>query len=113
MKIVDEKVSLSELGQMAENMYGGLVKAVVDVRQNIMGVDAPMHADIESFMLENGSAQADLWGINLYPDIDGEDFLEFDSMINLRPAQGNRSRGIDSSELKQKIKEIVCSLVSE
>ena len=111
MKIIDTQISVSELREMAVKMYGDLVKAVVDIKKEIMAVDAEMHADQEKLLLENGSGQENLWGINLYPGLAGEDFIEFDSMINLRPSQGNRSRGVDSAKLKEKIRKIVNKLI--
>lgn len=94
---------------MAERLFGNLIKAVVDVERRIMVVDAELHSDEEAFLLENGSRQQDLWGINLYPDMErnGPDFIEFDSMINLRPSQNNRSRGVDDSIIREKITSIV------
>lgn len=114
MKLVDQKISLEELHQMSTKMFGSLVKAVVDVKKEIMVVDADMHADEEEVLLESGSLQANLWGINLHPnDIDTENWIEFDSMINLRPSQGNRSRGVENPEIKKKIKAIIARLVSK
>jgi len=113
MKIVTENITIAELEEMSKNMFGNLVKAVVDIEKGIMAVDADLHADEEALLLENGSAQKNLWGINLYPELSGEDFVEFDSMINLRPGQGNRSRGVDEGEIQKKIVEIVNTLVKK
>ena len=77
-----------------------------------MAVDAELHADEEEVLLERGSAQANLWGINLYPDVVGEDWIEFDPMINLRPSQGNRSRGVDDPMVRRRIVEVVSRLVA-
>lgn len=107
MFILTEPISVKVLEPMAEKMFGNLVKGVVDVAKGALAVDAEMHADIETFLLENGSEQADLWGINLYPAQTGDDFIEFDSMINVRPGQGNRSRGVDDPETRKKIVAIV------
>ncbi|MFA6527863.1 MAG: DUF5674 family protein, partial [Candidatus Babeliales bacterium] len=68
MQIVREKITLDELKQMSQKMYNQLVKAVVDIKKNIMVVDAALHADQENLLLEDGSEQQDLWGINLYPE---------------------------------------------
>jgi len=111
MKIIKDKISIAELNEMAIRKFGNLVKAVVDVKNQIMAVDADLHADEEAVLLENGSLQKDLWGINIYPELTGSDFVEFDSLINLRPSQGNRSRGVDDAEIKKKILEIVNRLV--
>jgi hypothetical protein len=111
MKIVQERIGLKELKEMAANGFGNFVKAVVDVRNEIMAVDGELHSDEEALLLEQGSQQKNLWGINLYPELTGDDFIEFDSMINLRPFQGNRSRGVDNPEIREKIKVIVNRLV--
>jgi hypothetical protein len=113
MKLVEESIGLSELDQMAEKMFGSLVKAVVDVEEEVMVVDAEMHSDEEEFLLQHGSKQKNLWGINLYPNKFGEDFIEFDSMINLRPSQNNRSRSVDDIKIREKIISIVEKLVKE
>lgn len=111
MKIISEKISIEELKEMSAKMFDNLVKAVVDIEKGIMAVDAELHADEEALLLENGSEQKNLWGINLYPELSGEDFIEFDSMINLRPSQGNRSRGVEDLEIQKKIIEVVNQLV--
>lgn len=113
MQIVSKSISKSELLKMSERIFGGLVKAVVDIEKKIMVVDAAMHADEEKILLEQGSKQDNLWGINLYPEIEGDDFIEFDSMINVRPRLNNFSRGIESKELQTKIIGIVHTLVSK
>jgi hypothetical protein len=113
MDIITEKTTVFELKTMAKNMFGNLVKAVVDVEKKIMVVDAELHADEEALLLENGSRQEDLWGINLYPEFDptSVDFIEFDSMINLRPSTGNRSRGVEDPETRRKIIHIIHDLI--
>lgn len=107
MKIITETLLLSELKQMAVVTFGNLVKAVIDTDSEIIAVDAELHSDLEALLLENGSKQKNLWGINLYPEMKGDDFVEFDSMINMRPSQGNRSRGIENEEMRNKIVAIV------
>ncbi len=108
------KISLVELRTMAEKMYDPLVKAVVDIRQRLLVVDAEMHVDEEQWLLENGSQQTDLWGINLYPEEFSTDkFIEYDSMINIRPRQNNQSRDVESSEIRTQIVAIVGEVVHE
>ena len=111
MKIITEILLLSELKQTAAATFGNLVKAVVDVDREIIAADAELHSDLEALLLENGSKQKSLWGINLYPEIQGDDFVEFDSMINMRPSQGNRSRGIENEEMCKKIIAIVAKRI--
>lgn len=111
MEIIKDTISIEELKEMSANKFGNLVKAVVDIEKEIMAVDADLHADEEAILLEEGSSQKNLWGINIYPELSGADFVEFDSLINLRPSQANRSRGVDSREIQQKILEIINKLV--
>ena len=113
MRIVEENISIDELKEMSSKMFGNLVKAVVDVEKNILVVDAELHSDQEAFLLESGSKQENLWGINIYPDLPKEERIEFDSMINLRPSQGNISRGIENEEIQKKILDIVNSTIIE
>lgn len=111
IRIIEQKITLSELKKIAEERFGDMVKAVVDLEGGIMAVGGEMHADEESVLLTQGSRQENLWGVNFYPDNSGEDFVEFDSMVNIRPRQGNRSRGVESEEIRKKIREVVNRLV--
>jgi hypothetical protein len=111
--VVENKIGKAELTEIAKERFGDLVKAVVDIERGIMIIGAELHSDEEELLLEQGSQQQHLWGINIYPDKSGEELIEFDSMINLKPSQGNRSRGVDDPAIRQKITEIVNELVQE
>lgn len=112
IQIIKDKIALESLKILASQQFGDLVKAVVDVESGIMAVGGEMHSDEEEVLLSAGSQQENLWGINLYPDKNGDDFMEFDSMINIRPRQNNRSRGVENVALQEKIKKIVSVLVN-
>ena len=107
MQILHQNISLRELKSIAEAMFGDMVKAVVDVDLELLALDAELHSDLEALLLQDGSKQASLWGINLYPEVSGDDFIEFDSMINVRPSAGNRSRGVENTAVREKIIEVV------
>lgn len=112
VEIVDTGISVDRLGEMATRIFGAFVKAVVDVERGLLAVDAELHADEEALLLAHGSRQADLWGINLYPAAFGSDrFLEFDSMINVRPSHGNVTRSVDDPALRERIGMVVGRLV--
>lgn len=107
-------ITLSELNEMATSLYGDMVKAVVDIERGVMIVDSDLHVDQEQLLLEQGSNQENLWGINLYPQKFGSDrFIEFDSMINIRPRQHNMSRGVENVEIKKIIIDLVIRKVSK
>ncbi len=113
MEIVRGQIGLHRVKESAEQTFGDLVKAVVDVERRIMAIGAELHSDEEAALLDLGSRQQDLWGINLYPADHGtEGWIEFDSMINVRPSQGNRSRSIEDRTLRQRIVAIVETLVT-
>lgn len=107
MKVVEERMSKADL-MGAETLFDGMmVKGVVDVEKGLLAIDAELHADLEQMLLQNGSKQDHLWGINLYPEDEGEDFIEFDSMINVRPRQNNPSRSVEDPEIRAKVIEVV------
>lgn len=113
MKIVEKEISIKELKEMSSKMFGNLVKAVVDVEKGIFVVDADLHSDQESYLLKLDSKQENLWGINIYPEVNVENRIEFDSMINLRPIQNNNSRGVEDKDIQKRILEIVNSKIKE
>ncbi len=111
-KIVKEKISIKELKALAHEQYIDVIKTVVDVRQQIMGVGGELHVDIQSLLIEKENSRGeDTWGINLYLEKTGEDFIEFDSMINLKPNLGNRIRDVEDPTIKEKIRQVINKLV--
>jgi len=111
MIIIKKPITVNALRLMAKARFGNLVKVVVDVNKKIMAIDAELHADEEAVLLANGSRQEDLWGINLYPDLSDRDFIEFDSMINVRPSQKNISRNVKNPTIRKQIAAIVKKLI--
>jgi hypothetical protein len=110
-RIVREPLTRSELGTIASEQFGDMVKAVVDVERKIMALGGELNSDEEAVLLDDGSSQRNLWGINLYPAEDEASWIEYDSMINVRPSQGNRARGVEDAGLREQIRRIVNGLV--
>ena len=109
--LVDKPIARQRLKEMGEEQFGSYVKAVVDVDLALMAVGGDFHADEEALLLERGSSQTSLWGINLHFDLPPPDMVEFDSVINIRPRQDNPSRGVEAPGLRERIMEIVADLV--
>lgn len=108
MEILSKKISRDELNKMDSGYFEDMIKAVVDIEKQIIGVDAELHADIEGALIDEGSEQRNLWGINFLTDEDDiEEFVEFDSLINIRPKQNNRSRDVEDENIRNKILEVV------
>lgn len=102
IQIIKDKISRQELEKIARQRFGDLVKAVVDIEQGIMALGGDLHADEEAVLLEQGSRQENLWGINLYPQESQDKRIEFDSVINIRPSVGNCSRSVTDSKVREK-----------
>ena len=114
IKIVKNSINKKELIDMAKAGFGDLVKAVVDIDQGIMAVGGEMHADEEVILIEQQDSEREhTWGINIYPEESKEKFIEFDSMVNIKPSYNNRSRNVKNSDTRKKIKTIVEKLIVE
>lgn len=112
IRIVKEPVKRKELADMAKSGFGDVVKAAVDIEKEIMAVGGEMHMDELVLLIEQeGSKQEHVWGINLYPERIGDGFIEFDSMINLKPAFGNRTRHVDDPSIREKVETVADKLV--
>ncbi len=109
--IIRTSVTRDVIQRVAKQTFGDFAKAVVDLGRNVMAIGGELHADCEEVLLADGSDQKNLWGINLYPAQEGDDWLQFDSMINIRPSQGNRSRNVEDAATQEKIRSVVTGLV--
>ena len=110
-RIIRDPISLAEVRELADRGFGDMVKASVDTTRGVIAIGGELHSDEEALLLLDGSSQADVWGINIYPDETGDAWIEFDSMINVRPAQGNRSRGVDDPAIRSRIRRVVDALI--
>ena len=110
-RVIREPISIREVNEIAQRRFGDMAKACVDIRRRLMAIGGELHSDDEAILLQDGSRQADVWGINIYPDDSDDTWIEFDSMINVRPAQGNRTRGVDDAALRSEIRRVVDSLI--
>jgi len=111
MRLIEDKIDISELKILADEYFGDFVKAVIDIKLEIVVFGGELHSDEEAILLQNGSDQFDLWGINIYPDEPRDKWIEFDSMINIRPKQNNRSRTVEDELIQKRITEIINKIV--
>jgi len=110
-RIVSSQISRTDLAVWSEDQFGDWIKGVVDVSRAIMAVGGDLHADDAALLLADGSRLQDLRGISLNSTDEGPDWIEFDSMINIRPRDGNRSRSVDDKETRARIRNVVDALV--
>jgi hypothetical protein len=107
MQILAKPLNREEFQKIADHIFGNMLKAVVDVKREVVAIDAELHVDLAEFLVENGSTGNDLWGINIYPAMSRDDWLEYDSMVNLKPQLGNRSRDVEDPIVRAKIRKIL------
>lgn len=111
--IVDRRIDRRELARLVHLYFGDMVKYVVDVERRVAAVGGELHADAEQLLLESGSRQADLWGGNYYPGQGHDACIEYTALINIRPAQGNRSMLIQDPGIRDRVREITVALIGE
>ncbi|HLD63351.1 MAG TPA: DUF5674 family protein [Candidatus Peribacteraceae bacterium] len=111
--VITDKITKKEIVDLAKKRFGDMVKGVVDISKEIMALGGELHADEEQVLLDRGSSQKDLWGINIYHAMSRGDWVEFDSMINIRPSQGNRSRSVENEEIRKKIVVLVDRMITD
>lgn len=111
MEYIDQPTTLDHVKQLAQNTFGHMIKGVIDLKKQAIVLDAELHADQEAYLLEHGSQQSDLWGFNLYPDLPKADWIEYDSMINIRPSQNNLSRTVQDPAIQTQIKQLIDKLI--
>lgn len=109
--IADARVDPARLRELVDQYFGDMVKVVVDVRRRVVAVGGELHADAEALLLEHGSRQTDLWGANYYPGLGPSGCIEFTALINIRPAQANRSMEIQDPDVREAVRAIVHDLV--
>jgi hypothetical protein len=107
------RIEPSELRRLVDLYFEDMVKYVVDVSRGVVAVGGEMHADAEEALLEDGSRQPDLWGANYYPGRGREDCIEYTSLINIRPAQDNRSMEIRDPAIRERVRELTFALIGE
>lgn len=113
MRVINDKISRDEIRAIAKDQYVDLVKAVVDVNLGLLAIGGEFHSDMETLLVEReGSKREHVWGVNLYPDKAGTDFIEFDSLINLKPSHGNRSRNVEDKKIRSETAAIVHKFVT-
>jgi|SRR3989338_541689 len=111
IKIVKERIKRSELKELAKEIFGDMVKGTADIKRGVMALGGELHIDSNELLVRDGSAQSDVWGFNLYPEERGAGFIEYNSLVNIKPALGNRSPDIKDEGIKEKIAVVVAKFV--
>ncbi len=110
MADVEHPIEPAEISRLTGRFFNDMVKYVVDLERRVAAIGGELHADAEEMLLEGGSRQSDLWGANFYPDKEPDERIEYTSLINIRPGQGNRSMFIENPVLRDRVRELTLAL---
>ncbi|MFH0755408.1 MAG: DUF5674 family protein [bacterium] len=112
IKIINKKITNSELRELAKDFYGEMIKGVVDIEREILSMGGEYHIDANMVLIKNKSKQENIWGFNWYFDKIADEQIEYISLINIRPAQNNRVMEIQDKTLRDKMKSIILKYLS-
>jgi hypothetical protein len=111
--VVDRRIDRNELARLVKLFFEDMVKYVVDVERGVAAVGGELHADAEQELLAAGGRQEHLWGANYYPGRGRDRCIEYTALINIRPAQNNRSMLIEDPALRERVRDLTYALIGE
>jgi hypothetical protein len=111
--VISKKITPTELTPLVKEPFGDMVKFVVDLDRRVIALGGQLHADAEAVLIDGGSRQESLWGGNYFPGAGSPECIQYTSLINIRPAQGNRSMFVENAEIRARIRDLVFALIGE
>ncbi len=105
--LLRERATKEQINEMLDTL-NSYIKLAVDIEKGILAGGGELHADCEAILLENGSRQIDIWGADWYP-LTQE--VGYESLINIRPRQNNRSMEIQDPVIRTRVAQIVEQLL--
>jgi len=110
-KIIKEKISKEELVQIAEEVFGNMVKVDIDIRREILTAGGEWHSEGDDILVKDGSSREDVWGVNFYPWNKPEDRIEYNSLINIKPSLNHKDMEIRDKKIKEQTRKIIQELL--
>ncbi|MFH1608523.1 MAG: DUF5674 family protein [Patescibacteria group bacterium] len=111
IRILDHKISIDEVKIMADFWYSTMIKGAVDIEGGRVALGGDYHIEDSELLTSTGSKFEDVWGFNIRFEENTNGVLEFDSMVNIKPNLGNRSRNISNEEIIRKAEEIILRFI--
>lgn len=111
IKILDQKINMKEVKELADFWYGTMIKGCVDIEQGRVALGGDYHIESSELLTDNDSRFEDVWGFNIRFEENPDGVLEFDSMVNIKPNFGNRSRGIHNEEILEKARAVIYKFI--
>ena len=109
--IARKPIDRETLDALAKEWHHSLVKGVADISRAVVALGGEWHLDANNRLIEDGSEQKNLWGFNLYQKERGDKAIEYNSLINIRPMQGNRSMEIMDEATRKAVRKTVALAV--
>jgi len=113
IKIVKDKISTAELKEISKEFYVSMVKGVVDIENEIMALGGEYHIDANGVLIMEGSKQSDIWGFNIVFERSRDSWIEYISLINIRPQVGNMDMEVQDNLIRDKMKKIINSKIHD
>lgn len=110
--IVEEKISITELEEIAKEFYTPMIKGVVDIETRSIAFGGEYHIDANQKLIERNSKQKDIWGFNVYLNRPRDVWVEYTSLINIRPGQDNFDMEVSSTQIREKMLQIINSKIT-
>ena len=109
--IVENQISVDELKRIAKEFYVTMIKGVVDLEEEVIAFGGEYHMDSNRVLLERGSKQSNVWGFNIELDRRRDSWIEYVSLINIKPQAGNRDMEVQDKAIRAKMKYIIDSKI--
>lgn len=91
-----------EIEQLRE-VFDFYIKTVIDIEKKVCSAGCNMHYESEQVLLQQGSQQEYLWGGGIELETKT---VDFNSFINIRPAQQNTSNEIQDAQIREAYEEL-------
>ena len=111
IQIISKPITKAEALEIAKEFYVDMVKGAADIEKEIIALGGEFHIDANNVLTNNGSIQKNIWGFNIYPKREGIDWIEYTSLVNIRPSANNKSMEVEDKKIRLAIKKIIDRLV--
>ncbi|MDP2789259.1 MAG: DUF5674 family protein [bacterium] len=108
---MNHKISTEEVKKLADFWYGTMIKGAVDIEGGRVALGGDYHIEGSELLTSAGSKFEDIWGFNIRFEENKDGVLEFDSMVNIKPNFGNRSRSISNEKVIKKATEVIYKFI--
>lgn len=103
MIITSTKPYTKEQVENLKEQFDIYIKTVIDIEKKICSAGCDRHFESEKILLDQGSAQSDLWGGGL--DLETK-IIDGNSFINIRPTDNNTSNEIQDPQIRKRFEDI-------